>query len=391
MSFNFDEPVNRKGTNSIKYDFAEQMGMGYNCEPLWIADMDFRAPDAVCDCIRARAEHGVFGYSSPDGSYFASVEQWFRARHNWQTEPRWLVITEGMLPAISTAIHILTNPGDNILLQTPSYSQFTMLIEFGRRNVVKSPLVLEGEKYRIDFADFERAITRNKVKLFILCSPHNPIGRVWTADELKQIGDICVKYGVKVISDEIFADLTLPGYKHTVFASLNNDFLDNTVTCTAPTKTFNISGMPISNIFIANDDLREDFEEEYKARGNLGISILPFLAAQAAYQNGAEWLDALRDYLADNVAYARKFIKEKLPEIIWTEPEGTYLLWLDFRKLGFWAKELEAFLADEAKVILANEPGAEGFLRVNLATRRARVVKAFEQIETAAKKVRVNI
>jgi cystathionine beta-lyase len=287
------------------------------------------------------------------------------------------------LPAVSTAIATLTRPGDSVLLQTPSYNQFNMVIEKSRRTTVKNPLILDGERYRVDFDDFERQISRNNVKAFVLCSPHNPVGRVWTAEELVRMGEICLRHGVKIISDEIFADLVYPGNKHTVLASLSRELLDNTVTCTSPTKTFNLSGAPISNIFIADDDARSDFEEEHKARGNLGVSILPAVAAQAAYEHGARWLDELIEYLRGNVALARAFVKERLPDIGWTEPEGTYLLWLDFRRAGFWAKELEAFISDEAKVLLNSEPGAEGFLRLNLASPRAVIEKALMRIEAA--------
>ncbi|MDR2665245.1 MAG: pyridoxal phosphate-dependent aminotransferase [Oscillospiraceae bacterium] len=383
MPYDFDTAVNRKRTNSVKHDFAEQYGLGYNCIPLWIADMDFRTVPEVCRALQKRVEHGVFGYSQPGGGYFTAVGQWLASRHNWRVEPRWLALTEGVLPAVSTAIAVLTKPGDSVLIQTPSYNQFNMVIEKSRRKVVKNPLVLEGEAYRVDFDDFERQIERNGVKAFVLCSPHNPVGRVWTEDELVSMGEICMRHGVKVISDEIFADLVYPGHRHTVFASLSREFLDNTVTCMSPTKTFNLSGAPLSNIFIADDDTRYDFEEEHKARGNLGVSALPAVAAQAAYEHGAPWLDELMEYLGGNVAHARDFVKGRLPDVGWTEPEGTYLLWLDFRRAGFWARELEAFIADEAKILLSSEPGAEGFLRLNLASPRSVIEKALRQLEGA--------
>jgi cystathionine beta-lyase len=387
MSFNFDEIVDRRRTKSIKHDFPNRMGKaGYNAVPLWIADMDFRSPDCVRDAIHARAEHGLFGYSESDGDYFDAVKQWMRARHGWDIEPQWLVKTEGVLPAVSAAIAVLTKPGDGVLLQYPAYSQFISLIEGGGRRAVKNRLVLQNGRYEVDYDDFEQKIIREKARLFILCSPHNPTGRVWTAEELRRMGDICVKHGVRIVADEIFQDLVYAPHRHQVFAALSEEFADAAVTCTAPTKSFNLSGAAVSNIFIADDELRRDFADELHTRGHLGCGILPLIACQAAYDGGAAWLDALLAYLSGNVDFARGFLKARLPEIGFIEPESTYLLWLDFRALGYWANELEVFLAEEAKLLVNGAPGAEGFLRVNIACPRAVLEGALFQLEQAVRK-----
>ncbi|MFP3153157.1 pyridoxal phosphate-dependent aminotransferase [Lachnospiraceae bacterium ZAX-1] len=408
MSYNFDEIVDRTHTQSIKHDFARQRGMGFNAIPLWIADMDFRAPDCIKDALIRRANHGIYGYSMENDDYFGAVKHWFHERHGWNVEPHWLVTTPGVLTAVSVAINVLTKPNDAILVQTPSYDKFNTLVDKNNRRLIKNALVLkggtaeekevrpialgepykahEGAKYEIDFVDFERQIVKNNVKLFLLCSPHNPIGRVWTVDELTKMGDICLQHGVYVISDEIFCDFVYAPNHHTVFAGIKQEFLDITVTCTAPTKTFNMSGMAIANIFIADDDIRDDFSDKLLAYGMLGSGIVPMLACRAAYTDGAEWLDALLVYLSDNVAFVKNFVQEHLPNVSLVEPEGTYMLWLDFRRFGLWAKELSVFTAYDAGVLLSGEAGAEGFLRVNAASPRSVIKKALERLAKAVEK-----
>jgi cystathionine beta-lyase len=321
-----------------------------------------------------------------DDRYFGAVRNWFETRHSWSIEPHWLVTTPGILPAVAAAIRVFTKPNDSVLVQTPTYDRFNITIEKNNRRVIKSALVIEDGKYKVDYAEFEHQIVRNDVKLFILCSPHNPTGRVFTREELTRMGDICLSHGVKILSDEIFCDLILPPNKHTVFVSIKKEFLDNTITCTAPTKTFNLSGNAISNIFIADDDIRDDFSDALLANGLMGQGIVEILAAQAAYEGGGEWLDELLEYLAGNVQFVKDFLRKELPEVQLLEPEGTYLLWLDFRNFGLWAKELSVFTAYDAGVLLATEAGAEGFLRVNAACPREVLEKAFVRIARAARK-----
>jgi cystathionine beta-lyase len=387
MPYNFDELVDRTNTKSVKHDGARTNKMGYNAIPLWIADMDFRAPDSIRNAIIERGEHGIFGYSTPDDDYFGAVKSWFSTRHGWDTEPQWLVTTPGVLPAIAAVINAVTSPGDAVLLQYPSYDRFNMLVEKNNRRVVRNSLVLTDGKYVIDFEDFERQIVRNNVKLFILCSPHNPIGRVWTREELAAMGDICARHSVFVVSDEIFCDFVYPPNVHTVFLDANPGYAARTIICTAPTKTFNMSGMAISNIFIPDDDVRDDVNDVLTANGLLGSSVAAMLACQAGYEAGAQWLDELLVYLKGNVDFVRGFLRANMPQVELIEPEGTYLLWLDFRKLGLWANELRVFSAYDAGVILSGEMGGDGFLRINAACPRALLEKALSQLSRAAAKL----
>ncbi|EKQ55511.1 MAG: bifunctional PLP-dependent enzyme (beta-cystathionase and maltose regulon repressor) [Clostridium sp. Maddingley MBC34-26] len=390
MKYNFDEIIDRKNTKSIKYDFPNRFGKldHNNMIPLWIADMDFRSPPCVQEAIIKRVNHGIFGYSYTGDDYFRAVSNWMDNQHGWKVEPEWLVIMQGVLSAISITLTALTNKDDAILIQYPSYNMFKKVIEETNRNVIKNILVLEDGKYRIDFDDFEDQIVRNNVKLFILCNPYNPVGRVWTEEELIRIGDICLKHGVFVISDEIHQDFVYAPHKHLVFANLKPEFKNITVTCTAPTKTFNIAGLPISNIFITNIKLRDKVKEAISKCGHHGVGIIEVLACQAAYLSGEEWLHALLKYLSENIEYSINFFRERLPEIEVIKPEGTYLLWLDCRKLGFSGKELEEYLANEAHVLLNGASSAEGFLRINIACPRATLEKAFSQIEQAIRKLR---
>jgi cystathionine beta-lyase len=387
MKYNFDEIIDRSNTKSVKYDFPNQYGMmGYNYIPLWIADMDFRSPPCVLEALARRVDHGVFGYSAADYDYFEAVSGWMARRHNWKVEQEWLIRTQGVVNALSIIINSLTKPKESILVQTPSYNMFNMMIERNSRRIVKNPLVLEEGKYRIDFEDFEKQIRRNEVKLFFLCSPHNPIGRVWTRDELIRMGDICLQYGVTVVADEVHQDFVYPPNRHLVFAGLKQEYEAITITCSSPGKTFNLAGLPISNIFVPDEAKHDKLTETIAARGSGGSGIMELVACEAAYRSGEEWLEALLDYLAGNAAFVRNFLRKRLPELTLIEPEGTYLLWLDFRPLGFFAKELEAFIADEARILLGGAPGGEGFQRVNIACPRSTLEKAFTRLEAAVRK-----
>jgi cystathionine beta-lyase len=389
MIYNFDELIDRNNTNCFKYDFTERFGIfGYNYIPLWIADMDFRSPPSVVAALQKRIEHGIFGYSDADFDYYEAVRDWLKNRHGWQVQEEWLVRTPSVLNAISVILSTLTKPQDMILVQTPSYNMFKTIIEKNGRRVAKNQLILENGKYTIDFDDFEKQIKRNNVKMFFLCSPHNPISRVWTKEELIRMGDICLKYDVIVVADEVHEDFVYDPYKHCVFSSLKSEYQSKTITCTSPAKTFNISGLPISNIFIPDEDMRDDIKDEIFSRGTMGSGLLEVIACQAAYREGAEWLDALVAYLTESIALVRTFLQEKIPEVKLVEPEGTYLLWLDFRGLGFWGKELEVFLENEARILLGGAPGGEGFQRLNIACPRSVLHKAFTQLENAVKRKR---
>ena len=260
MTYFFDQEISRYGTDSLKYDCAVQREKPAHILPMWVADMDFPAPPAVLDAMKARVEHGIFGYSVPgDNSYFCAAADWFTRRHGWTPKEEWLVKTPGVVFAISAAIRAFTSPGDAVLIQQPVYYPFRRMIEQNHRRMVDSPLVLESGRYHMDLADFERKIVEEQVKLFILCSPHNPVGRVWTKEELCAVGEVCLRHHVLVVSDEIHCDFVWGGHKHTVFASLSEEAAQNCVVCTAPSKTFNLAGLQISNIFIPNSTLRQVF------------------------------------------------------------------------------------------------------------------------------------
>lgn len=387
MKFDFDEIIDRRGTNSIKYDFCAERGKPEDVIPLWVADMDFRTPPAVTEALVKAAQHGIFGYSESKQEYFDAVHNWFKSRFGWETDQSWLVKVPGVVYAVATAIRALTEKGDAVLIQQPVYHPFASTVLVNGRKLVNNPLVYEKGEYHIDFDDFEEKIIKNDVKLFLLCSPHNPVGRVWTREELVRMGDICLKHNVIVISDEIHADFVYKGYLHFIFASLKPEFLNNTVICTAPSKTFNLAGLQVSNIFIANDEIRKKFREELMRSGYSQPNTMGLVACQAAYEHGAQWLDELIEYLEGNISYIRKFLAERLPQIKLVEPQGTYLLWLDFNQLNLSEKELNDLIVNKAKLWL-NEGttfGSEGkgFQRLNIACPRATLERAFLQLEKA--------
>lgn len=387
MNHNFDEIINRKNTNSLKYDFALRRGKPEGVLPLWVADMDFQAPSCVIDALVEKSRHGVFGYSESGDDYFEALRNWFSSNLNWNVQPEWLTKTPGVVYAISAAIRAFTSEGDAVLIQQPVYYPFTETITDNNRKFMVNQLRYSGGKYYIDFDDFEGKIVKNNVRMFILCSPHNPVGRVWAEEELVRMGCICLKYDVMVVADEIHADFTYPGLKHLVFAGLSPEFADRTITCTAPTKTFNLAGLQISNIFISNRNIRNGFRQEINRTGYSQVNIMGMIACKAAYIGGREWFEALKIYLSNNLAFVRSFLKERLPKIKLVEPEGTYLVWLDFSGLELSDKDLDRLIVHKAGLWLDSGTmfgaGGEGFQRINIACPLAVLEKAFNQLEKA--------
>lgn len=385
MKYNFDEIIDRKGTNCLKYDFASERGKPEGVLPLWIADMDFKAPDIVLERLSEIVNHGIFGYSDSKEDYFLVLKNWFEKKFGWKVKEEWLVKTPGIVFAIAAAIHAFTKEGDAVLIQQPVYYPFSETILDNKRKLVNSPLKRTGDRYEIDFEDFEEKIIQEKVKLFIFCSPHNPVGRVWEKDELKRIGEICLKHGVIVVSDEIHSDFVYPGHQHTVFASLSKEISDITITCTAPSKTFNIAGLQISNIFIENPVLREKVKKAIAQTGYSQVNQIGLAACQAAYEGGEEWLEELKEYLAGNIEYTRAFLKEHLPKITLIEPEGTYLLWLDFKAYNLTEEEREELIVKKAGLWLDSGsmfgPDGEGYERINIACPRKTLEKALWQLK----------
>ena len=371
MPINFDEIIDRRNTSCLKHDFAVERGYPADILPFWVADMDFRAPAPVIDALKARAEHGIFGYTQIKDDYFAVLRNWFRTRHAWDIERSELIITPGVVFAIATAIRAFTEPGDAVLIQQPVYYPFANMIRQNERTLVDNPLRLIEGRYQIDFEDFEQKIVEHGVKLFILCSPHNPVGRVWTRAELEQIAAVCLRHNVIVVADEIHEEFIRPGFRHIPFASLSEEAAAVTITCTSPSKTFNLAGLQISNIFIRNKELRRRFKDELSRTGCDEPNTLGLTGAKAAYEHGAAWLTELLAYLEKNTVRAKAFLAQHLPKVRFIEPEGTYLLWLDFSACGLSDKELNEKIIREANLWLDDGPifgtGGSGFQRINIA------------------------
>ena len=371
MPINFDEIIDRRNTSCLKHDFAVERGYPADILPFWVADMDFRAPATVIDALKARAEHGIFGYTQVKDDYFAVLQNWFRTRHDWTVERRELILTPGVVFAIATAIRAFTIKGDAVLIQQPVYYPFANMIRQNERVIVDNPLRLIEGRYEIDFADFEQKIIEHRVKLFILCSPHNPVGRVWTRAELEQIAAVCLRHNVIVVADEIHEEFVRPGFRHIPFASLSEKAAAITVTCTSPSKTFNLAGLQISNIFIRNTLLRRRFKEELGRTGYDEPNTLGLTGAKAAYEHGAEWLAQLLAYIEENHSRTKSFLAAHLPKVQIIEPEGTYLLWLDFRAYGLSDEALNEKIIREAHLWLDDGPifgaGGSGFQRINIA------------------------
>jgi len=389
MPFHFDEIIDRQNTNSLKYDFASERGMPEDLLPLWVADMDFRTPPAVINALVDAAQHGIFGYSEAKDDYFHAVQNWLANRLGWQVEKDWLIKAPGVVFAIANSVRALTEPGDAVIIQQPVYYPFESVVrDNGRRLVVNELLYADGQ-YRIDFADFEAKIVANRVKLFILCNPHNPVGRVWTRAELEQLGEICLRHQVRVIADEIHADFIYPDYRHEVFANLRPEFAAITVTCTAPSKTFNLAGLQVSNLFAANREIKHAIVHEIHRSGYSQLNTLGLVACQAAYEHGAEWLDELIAYLQGNLSFIRDFLQEHLPEIRLVEPQGTYLAWLDCSGLGLAEDKRQDLIVNRAKLWLDKGSmfgaGGEHFERINYACPRKVLQQALERLEQAVR------
>jgi len=391
MKHNFDEVIDRYNTNSLKYDFAAERGKPAGLIPLWVADMDFRTAPCVTEALVKSAEHAIFGYSDTkkNGACFAAVREWFAERLDFKVKSEWLVKTPGVVFALYAAVRASTGAGDGVLIQPPVYHPFREAVEATGRRLVTSPLLYTGGKYGINFTDFEDQIIKNNVKVFIMCSPHNPVGRVWTKSELTRMGEICLKHNVTVISDEIHCDFVYGTVKHTVFGSINHKFLNNSIICTAPSKTFNLAGLQAANIFIADPALRYRFREEVVNTGYSQLNTMGLVAAEAAYRGGSEWLDELLVYLERNYNYLKEFINTNLPKIHVVELEGTYLLWLDMNAYGFSETELERIIAGKARLWVSKGSSfgdeGKGFIRVNIACPLSTLKKAFNQLAAALK------
>ena len=392
-TYNFDKIINRKGTNCLKYDYAVERGKPADVLPLWVADMDFTVSEEITKSLHAAVDHGIYGYTQPKDAYYNAITNWMEKNHNWKTKREWIMKTPGVVFALGASVKAFTKPGDAVLIQNPVYYPFTNIIRDNDRRVIDNTLVYEKRvtegksQYSIDYEDFERKIVQENIKLFILCNPHNPVGRVWNREELQYLGEICLRHHVIVVSDEIHNDFVYPGFEHTVFANVDPRFAEFTVTCTAPSKTFNLAGLQISNIFISNETLREAFQKEIDKTGYDEPNALGAVACEAAYRGGQEWLDQLRAYLLENLNFLRAYLQEKIPQIHLVEPEGTYLVWLDCSELGISGKELDQFIVEKAGLWLDGGamfgPSGADFQRVNIACPRATLELALDKLKAA--------
>ncbi len=387
--YNFDKVIDRRGTSSLKYDFAQKRIGREDLLPLWVADMDFALPEEILDVIKVRVDHGIFGYTDPDAAYYDTLENWFETRYGYQIKREWNTVTPGVVYALATAIRAFTEAGESVLIQEPVYYPFREMIESNYRKCVNNQLVLRDGHYEVDFEAFEKTIIEENVRLFLLCSPHNPAGRVWTREELVKMADICLKHEVKIICDEIHCDFIFPGQTFIPFATLGDKYLNNVVICTSASKSFNIAGFQVANILVPDEELRKRFKEFNAAAGYSQGNALGLVATKAVYDLGGQWLDELVAYLNDNLAYVRNFLKERLPQIELIEPEGTYLIWLDCKGVVKDYPELKRLIYDEAKLWLDDGAifGEETLLfeRINIACPRSILEQAMTQLEEAVK------
>ena len=381
MKYCFDAVVNRRGTNSYKYDFIIERGKKDDVLPMWVADMDFPAPPEVLEDIQKLASHGIFGYTEAKEDYYETVAGWFGSRFDYHVNRKEIIKAPGVVFALAQSVRAFTNPGEAVLIQTPVYPPFYDIVRDNGRTLVLNPLIYNKGKYYIDFDDFEHKIVKSGVRLFILCNPHNPVCRVWKKAELERLNLICEKHGVIILSDEIHCDFVWPGHKHTCFGSLN----ENAVIATAPSKTFNLAGLQIANILVKNIDLREKLKTEINRSGYSQLSAPGIISGQSAYAKGGEWLEELKKYLMENIRYLQGYLSARLPRIKPVDTEGTYLVWLDFSEYGFSQAELDRRVAEGARLWLSGGTafGVEGrgFQRINIACPRTILKEALTRLE----------
>lgn len=386
-NLDFDTIVDRKNTDCLKYDFAVRRGLPEDVLPLWVADMDFKTSSHIIDELKKVCEHGIFGYTETQTEYFNAIAGWMKNQHNWKVQEDWLIKTPGVVFALAMAVKAFTQKGDAVILQLPVYYPFMEVIRDNERKVVSSDLILGNDnRYHIDFSDFENKIIQNNVKLFFLCSPHNPVGRVWSKEELLRLGEICLRHKVIVVSDEIHNDFIFEG-QHNVFTSLNEELANVTITCTSPSKTFNLAGTLISNIFISNPELRKKFKKQVNAAGISQLSVFGIKSCQTAYQHGLEWFTSVKKYIKANIDFIEEFTQKNLSGVKMIHHEGTYLVWLDFRRTGLNVQELEDLIINKAKLWLDSGKifgtSGNGFQRINAACPRKTLEEAMKRIQKA--------
>lgn len=386
MSFNFNKIIDRTNNFSAKWSEMNKNFGTNDLLPMWVADMDFLTAPCIMEALKDRLEQGIFGYTTRPSSYNESIVNWLDNRFSWKIKKEWLMFSPAVITSISLLIQNLTQKNDKIMIQEPVYSPFHNIVELNERDLVISPLIkLDDGSYIMDYEDIEAKI--KDVKIFILCNPHNPVGRVWTREELTRLGQICLKHNVIVISDEIHSDIILKNHKHTPFASISKEFCKNTITCMAPTKTFNLAGLQSSFLVMSNPYYYEVMDRAFSTLDIKRNNAFSLVATEAAYNYGEDWLDELIKYIEDNVDFAIEYIKTHMPKLKVKKPEGTYLLWVDFNGLNVDEKDLKDALINKGKVALNSGSsfgiGGDGYYRINLACPRAMVLEALKRIEFA--------
>lgn len=380
---NFDDVVDRYNTNCLKFDFKKERNKPEDIFPMWVADMDFRCPPEVINDLKTRVEHGIFGYSDIDITYFRALYSWYLTHFNVKLQRDWLFNTPGVVFALATAVKVFTKENDYVLINNPVYNPFSEVIEDNHRQILSSDLINNNGHYEIDFNDLEQKIKEYNIKLYLLCSPHNPVGRVWSKEELDKIVEICKRYNVFIVSDEIHSDFVYEG-KHICMLNYQ-DYLDNIIVCTSPSKTFNLAGLQTSNILIPNKEVKDKFMQEVWATGYSNINALGLVACKSAYEHGDKWLKELLEYLKGNVKLVEEYMQKNLPNIKVTHPEGTYLLWIDFSGTNLSDDEIINKLTYEAKLWLNSGikygKSGKGFQRLNIALPRSELQHALEKIK----------
>ncbi len=395
--WDFDKVIDRSGTASMKWEpsvLSAIFGKGKeNLLPLWVADMDFECPTAVRKAMEKRLEHQIYGYSLIDPVYFKALISWYRRRHQWEIDENWISTTPGIVPAINYIVQRFSNPGDKVIIQTPVYYPFAKAINNNGRQILENPLQIEGDHYKMNFVDLEKKAKDPRAKMVILCSPHNPVGRVWTKDELEQFGEICIKNNILIISDEIHCDLIMPGFKHICFPTISEEFAQNSITGIAASKTFNLAGLQQSSIIIPNANIKRELTSQIENLGfanSIGGTLFGAIAAAAAYNEAEAWLDDLIDYLNDNFIYLKTTLESQLPGVKVYDLQGTYLVWVDFSKLELNSQRMVQVLEEDARIALDHGDwfgkNGTGFERFNIACPRGILEKAVESVISSIKK-----
>ena len=386
MKYNFDELIDRRNTGAVKTDLCKKMFGTDDLIPLWVADMDFRTPDFIIDAINNRCKHPILGYTVPDEEYFNSIIRWIDVRHGWKLERNWLGFLPGIVPGLAFAVNALTQTGDQIIIQPPVYPPFIQVPSKNGRELIYNPLKVVEGRFEMDLEDLEYKIT-DRTRMFILCNPHNPGGRTWDADTLIKVAEICHKHGVLVVSDEIHSDMALPGNVHTPFASVSELAEQNSITYMAPSKTFNMAGLVSSSYIIPNSEIRKKFSDFMDNSELANGNIFAYVAAQAAYEKGTEWLSEMISYIQGNVDYIVEFLEKNIPQIKPMIPQASFLIWLDCAGLEMNSHQLQEFIVKEARLGLNKGttfgPGGEQHLRLNIGCSREVLKQAMEQLKSA--------